>query len=206
LKGPFLKSSKPRQNAKSTGKVETTALRFYEAAGDIKPKNISIDTLSRDPAPSPAKEREISHTRLVQVVMENVVSNEPVLDIPTKMKCGRCRLNQNIGAFAKQSWPGDGRAVRRGCVVARHSASPTWNNAPAATPTPCGGAGLVIPTRIKLWMWRRGKGFEPSIRSPAYRTEVRCLKPLSHPSGKPVHWPLIPSWRRLSQPFRRERY
>jgi RecA-family ATPase len=32
-----------------TGKVETTALyrQIYEAAGDIKPKNISIDTLSR---------------------------------------------------------------------------------------------------------------------------------------------------------------
>jgi RecA-family ATPase len=32
-----------------SGKVETTALydRLYEAAGDIKPKNISIDTLSR---------------------------------------------------------------------------------------------------------------------------------------------------------------
>jgi RecA-family ATPase len=32
-----------------TGKVETTALykRIYEAAGDIKPKNISVDTLSR---------------------------------------------------------------------------------------------------------------------------------------------------------------
>jgi hypothetical protein len=104
LKRPFLKSSKLRQNAKSTGKVETTALykQIYEAAGDIKPKNISIDTLSPDPAPSPAKERGISHTRLVQVViMENVVSNEPVLDIPTKMKCARRRLNQNIGAFAK---------------------------------------------------------------------------------------------------------
>ena len=32
-----------------SGKVETTALykQLYEAAGDIKPKNISLDTLSR---------------------------------------------------------------------------------------------------------------------------------------------------------------
>jgi hypothetical protein len=35
-------------NGKS-GKVETTALyeQIYEAAGDIKPRNISVDTLSR---------------------------------------------------------------------------------------------------------------------------------------------------------------
>jgi hypothetical protein len=43
------RSAQERTAAGKSGKVEVTGLyrQLYEAAGDIKPKNISVDTLSR---------------------------------------------------------------------------------------------------------------------------------------------------------------
>jgi hypothetical protein len=47
------------------------------------------------------------------------------------------------------------------------------------TPSP-----LRLPTFATVqFVWRRGEGFEPPTQLPVYRTEARCLKPLSHLSA-----------------------
>jgi RecA-family ATPase len=86
------------------GKVETTALyrQLYEAAGDIKPKNISIDTLSRAFAGSEIERAQVyafaMHMQALAMVAEGSVT---VLSHPSLQG-----INSGSGISGSTAWHG----------------------------------------------------------------------------------------------------
>jgi hypothetical protein len=83
--------------------------------------------------------------------------------------CHFYQLPRNLGSASLMEWRG-GR-VRLVAVSTRPRSE--------GTPFP-----LRLPTFATVrFVWRRGEGFEPPTQLPVYRTEARCLRPLSHLSA-----------------------
>ena len=103
-----------------SGRVETTALygRLYEAAGDIKPKNISIDTLSRAFAGNEIDRAQVyafaSHMQALAMAAGGAVT---VLSHPSLsgIACGQRHIRLN-GMARRISFPAipQGRPFRAG--------------------------------------------------------------------------------------------
>lgn len=91
---PLLGKDAPLCHTGKSGKVETTDLhnQLYQAAGDIKPKNISIDTLCRAFAGSEIDRVQVydfaQHMQALHQRLDRLARSIPVPAIPHQHQAG----------------------------------------------------------------------------------------------------------------------